>query len=427
MATESRQPSNRLKALVWTARVIVGAVFIVSGLAKSIDIWGFVYKINDYLAVWQMPQPHALVVVAAASISMAEFLLGFFLATGSYKRTAPWLLTAMMAVMLPLTVYIAVANPVADCGCFGDFLIISNTATLLKNIVLTAALVWLLFYNRRVAGVFHPLSQWLQTTIAVAYILLIGIVGYHIQPLVDFRPFPPGTDLGAIVAEAAEGTDSADLTFIYEKDGQTRQFTADSLPDSTWTFVDRIEPSADNSKQPITIFDSDGDEITADVISEHGTQLLLLIPDMDFINIAKTDFISDLCTYITAEPINGSFAAIVPADSPDAPEFWTDIALAAYPVYTADDTEIKQLARGTMSIVLLRDGVIQWKRSLSSVNSDITNGPETDILEQLNPKPQTTLMLLSAIFLLAELLVLAFDRSSITISHFFARRNKKNA
>ena len=148
---------------------------------------------------------------------------------------------------------------------------------------------------------------------------------------------------------------------------------------------------------------------------------------MDFINIAKTDFISDLCTYITAEPINGSFAAIVPADSPDAPESWTDIALAAYPVYTADDTEIKQLARGTMSIVLLRDGVIQWKRSLSSVNSDITNGPETDILEQLNPKPQTTLMLLSAIFLLAELLVLAFDRSSITISHFFARRNKKNA
>ena len=426
MATESQQPSKRLKALVWTARLLVGAVFIISGLAKSIDLWGFVYKINDYLAVWQMPQPHALVVVTAASISMAEFLLGFFLATGSYKRAAPWLLTAMMAVMLPLTVYIAVANPVADCGCFGDFLIISNTATLLKNIVITALLVWLLFYNRRVAGLFHPLSQWIQSTIAVAYILLVGIAGYHIQPLIDFRPFPPGTDLGAIVADASDNTDPDNMIFIYEKNGQSRQFSADNLPDSTWTFIDRIEPQTDGSRQPITIFDSDGDEITADVINEHGTQILLLIPDMDFINIAKTDFISDLCAYITAEPINGSFAAILPADSPNAPEFWTDIALASYPVYTADDTEIKQLARGTMSIVLLRDGIIQWKRSLSSVNSDIMTDRNSDLLDILDPRSQATLTLLSALFLLAELLLFAFDRSSITISHFFARRNKKN-
>lgn len=424
--TDSSKPSARLKALVWAARLLIGCVFIFSGLVKSIDLWGFVYKINDYLAVWNMPQPHALVVVTAATISMAEFLLGFFLATGSYKRTTPWLLTAMMAGMLPLTAYIAVANPVADCGCFGDYLIISSTATLLKNIGITAVVVWLLFYNRRVGGLFHPLSQWLQSTIAIAYILLIGIAGYHVQPLIDFRPFPPGTDMAQLVGEAAESTDDSNIVFVYEKDGVTRQFTTDSLPDSSWTFVDRIDPKPEAGRQPITIFDSDGDDVTADVISSTGTQVMLLIPDMDFINIAKTDFISDLCSYVTGPDVNGSFVAILPADSPDAPEFWTDIALASYPIYTADDTEIKQLARGTMSIVLLNDGVVMWKRSLSSLSADVMAGSATALLQKLDPRPQATLMLLSAMFLLAELLLLAFDRSSITISHFFARRNKKN-
>ncbi len=422
------QPNNRLKIAVWTARVLIGGVFVVSGLTKSIDLWGFIYKINDYLAVWQTPQPHALVVVAAATISMAEFVLGFLLATGSYKRVAPWLITAIMAFMLPLSAYIAIADPVADCGCFGDFLIISNTATLLKNVAITAVLIWLLFYNRRVGGLFHPLSQWLQTAICIGYIMLVGLAGYHIQPLIDFRPFPPGTNLGQLVAESADDTDAADIKFIYEKDGRTAEFTADNLPDSTWTFIDRIEPEEPTgSGQPITLFDSEGDDVTTDVIATEGLQVMLLIPDMDFINISLTDFLSDLCSFVTSPQVNGSFIAIVPTDSEGAPEFWTDIALASYPVYAADATEIKQLARGTMSIVLLRDGIVDWKRSLSSVNPDIISESDGDLLDNLNPQTDTILLVLSALFVVAELLLLAFDRSTITISHFFARKKKKNA
>lgn len=420
--------SPRLKTAIWAVRIIVGAVFILSGLTKAIDIWGFVFKINDYLYVWHTPQPHALVLIAASAISIAEFILGIAMATGSYKRVAPWLLTAVMAVMLPLTAYIAIADPVADCGCFGDFLVISNTATLLKNIAITALLVWLLIYNRRIPGLYHPLSQWLQTTIAVAYIIAVAAVGYHIQPLVDFRPYPEGTDLAKAMAPAHDSADADNLVFIYEKDGQTARFTTDNLPDSTWTFVDRLDPRPQHTADtPITLFDTDGDDVTAEAIPGQGTQMLLLIPDMAQIDIAATDLLSDLCAYVAQPPVNGTFAAILPADAPDAAETWTDLAMAEYPVYTADDTEIKQLARGTMSLVLLTNGTIRWKRSVSSISPDLMNRPGTDTLQQLDPQSQLTFMLLTTIFILAELLLLAFDKSSVTLHHFISRKNKKNA
>ncbi|MDE5954087.1 MAG: DoxX family membrane protein, partial [Duncaniella sp.] len=145
--------------MVWTVRVVIGAVFVVSGFAKSIDPWGSYYKIYEYLDVWGWDIPSALVVLAAFALGGFEFVWGCLLLLGCYRRVAVWLLLLMMAFMLPLTLYIAIADPVADCGCFGDFWIISNTATFLKNIVITQLLLYLAVFNRRVDGLFFPYVQ----------------------------------------------------------------------------------------------------------------------------------------------------------------------------------------------------------------------------------------------------------------------------
>lgn len=111
-----------LAIAVWVLRVAVGAVFVMSGLVKSIDLWGFCFKIEEYLVVWNVDMPQSLCLIAALLISSAEFILGMMLAVGAYRRSCPWLLTLMMVpFMLPLSVYIFIADPVADCGCFGDF------------------------------------------------------------------------------------------------------------------------------------------------------------------------------------------------------------------------------------------------------------------------------------------------------------------
>ena len=154
--------SRWFATVVWTLRVLIGSLFVMSGLVKGIDLWGFIFKIEDYLAVWGFTEPRSLVLMGALLISGYEFVFGFMLATGCYKRVAVWALTAMMAVMLPLSAYIAIANPVSDCGCFGDFWIISNTWTFIKNILISAALIFLLIFNRRLrVGMYQPAIQWI--------------------------------------------------------------------------------------------------------------------------------------------------------------------------------------------------------------------------------------------------------------------------
>lgn len=137
------------------ARLTVGAVFVLSGFAKADDLWGFVFKIEEYLQVWGIVQPRSLVIAAAMFIASFEFIAGVMLVAGCYRRTVVWLLTLMMGVMLPLTAYIWAADPVSDCGCFGEMLRLSNAATFFKNVALMAALVVLLIYNRRVGCLFR--------------------------------------------------------------------------------------------------------------------------------------------------------------------------------------------------------------------------------------------------------------------------------
>ena len=188
-----------LKATVWALRILVGALFVFSGIVKAIDLWGFVFKLEEYLAAWGMTQPRSLVLMVAMAVSAYEAVFGFLLMCGCYKRVAPWALMASMAVMLPLTAYIAIASPVADCGCFGDFWVISNTATFLKNIVLTSALVFLIIYSPRVkTGLYKPAIQWLVGATVTLYMIIIGLYGYNIQPMLDFRPYPPGSSLVAV-------------------------------------------------------------------------------------------------------------------------------------------------------------------------------------------------------------------------------------
>ncbi|MDE6049883.1 MAG: DoxX family protein, partial [Paramuribaculum sp.] len=167
------KPSLRTRIIVWNLRIIVGAVFILSGFAKADDIYGFIFKIEEYLDVWGLSQPRSLVLVGAMALSMMEFVFGCMLLLGCYRRVITWLMTLIMAGMLPLTAYLFISDPVPDCGCFGDFIILSNGATFLKNILITVALIYLIIY-KKVSGLFGAYIQWLVATMCAAYIFIIG-------------------------------------------------------------------------------------------------------------------------------------------------------------------------------------------------------------------------------------------------------------
>ncbi len=350
---------DRLKiAAVWILRVAVGVVFIYSGFVKADDLWGFIYKLEEYFSICGLSLPRSVTWTFAMLTSGFEFICGLLLLCGCYKRSVPILLTSMMAVMLPLTLYLYIADPIEDCGCFGDAIVISNGVTFLKNVVLTPALVVLIYWNHRVRqAIFKPDIQWIVATVSMVYIVVLGLVCYNVQPLIDFRPYPEGS---AMFAHDEESDD--EIMFIYSNGDEVRQFSADNLPsDTTWVFVRRSGGENSGSNR-LGIYDDDED-VTEDVVDVDRRQFLLVIPDLLRADISNSYFINELSRL--SKDCDIDFVGLLATDMVGI-ERWKDISLADYPCYTVEDTSLKELVRGNVSIVYVDNGIIIWKRTVSS-------------------------------------------------------------
>ncbi|MDE6017426.1 MAG: DoxX family protein [Muribaculaceae bacterium] len=373
-----RYPKS-ITILTWMMRIAVGSVFIVSGLSKGIDPWGTYYKMVEYLTAMHIPvsQLGNAVLAFVFLLFTIEFIIGLSLMLGCYRKSAPILGALFMIVMLPLTLWIAIADPVADCGCFGDFLILSNWSTFIKNCLISIAIIWLLKFNTKARCLIAPSVQWLATVGSCAYIMLIGYIGYWQQPTLDFRQYKIGTQL---LSADSEPEYSPTYDFIYEKDGELRRYGEDDvLPeeDEGWKFVKREEKGfvknnesgskIEKNVSDFRIWSEDGEEDVTEVVSGYDKQLILLVPDIKELSMATSWKINKL--YDMAQAHDSEFLAIVAGSKKDIEE-WRDLSSGQYPIYTADDTSIKELARGNPALVSLENGEIKWKSALSALRLD---------------------------------------------------------
>lgn len=406
---------NNTKTYIWILRLLVGSIFILSGTAKLIDLWGFIYKIEQYLLTWGIIEPRSIVFIGALSISSFEFIMGALLLVGSLKRTSAWSLLALMGVMLPFSLYVAVSNPVDDCGCFGDFIKLSNSNTFFKNIIITLSLVYLSFNNHKIKGLYNRYIQWVQIFIYISYAITISLIGYNTQPLIDFREYKTGTSIYSSLDNNYE------ISFIYEKNGIKEHFDINNLPDSTWTFIERIENSKTNTNNSLVITDEFGDDITSEVISDYGEQLLLLIPEIDRVDISYTYLINEINQEINAR--GGNMIGLLSTNQHGV-DYWKDISMADYDIFTIDDTIIKEIARGNIALVYLIDGKIQWKRTLSSIDASMMQKDE-DIFKALYTNSHKQFLLITIIHIVALILLLLIDYFRLIVKHFLFRKPRK--
>lgn len=346
---------------VWILRLLVGSFFILSGLAKTIDIYGTVFKIEEYLVVWGWTVPRSLTMLGAMLLSGTEFTLGLLLALGCFRRATVWLLMLIMAGMLPLSLYIYIYDPVSDCGCFGDLLRLSNAATFWKNIIVVALLIVLIRCNPRVPGLYSRFSQWMVLPPVILYALIVGLYGYYIQPMLDFRSFAVGTHL------LGEDDDTPMPQFLYSRGDETHIFPADQLPGDDWTFVERIEPADNDARTEFVITDADGEDITEDAVTGVGSEILLVVTDPLRSDISWTYFLNELADTVTSG--GGRMVGLV-AGGPRDLDNWSDLSMPSYPLYPASVTMLRELVRGDLAIVTLRDGIIISKRSLALADPD---------------------------------------------------------
>ena len=319
-----------IKIITWILRIFCGGLFIFSGFVKAIDPWGTLFKIEDYLNVFGFPLPFAILRLMVFGLCAVEFIVGCFLLMGCFRRSCPLFALLIMFFMLPLTLWIALENPVADCGCFGDALLISNWSTFWKNVILTAGIIWLIRFNRCDICLITPAFQWLAVLVSGVFILVVEMIGFFDQPMIDFRDYKVGTDLFA-------KEDSDDY-------------------------------------HGIDVFDVDtADDMTREAENPEGKELVVMIPNVAMVSPATTWKLNSL--YEWAEKNGVKMIGVVSGGTQEI-EDWEDLSMTEYPIYLADETQIKEVVRGNPGIVYLDNGKIMWKSTLSAIDIDDFLSPE---------------------------------------------------
>ncbi len=217
-------------------RWLVGATFIFSGFVKVIDPLGYGYKIADYLEAMHLSAIDGAALPLALILAVLELVIGFSLFFNQLPKLGALGALLMMVFFTPLTLWLAIANPVSDCGCFGDALVITNWQTFFKNLVLLAMAILLFAQRKKIKTHYHTGVQWIIMFVVGFASLGLGFYCLKTLPIIDFRPYHIGANIaeGMIVPEDAPKP-VIESTFIYEKDGKQKEFSIDNLPDESWT------------------------------------------------------------------------------------------------------------------------------------------------------------------------------------------------
>ena len=417
------------QVLTLLMRLTVGGVFVFSGFAKAVDPWGSFYKITDYLNAMGAGQWANTALFFALALAAVEFIVGVLIVVGAYRRGAIVVGLLMMLLMTPLTLWLAVTDAVPDCGCFGDALHLSNWATLGKNVLLLLGIVYLLCFNKSLRGVYGPAVQWVVMALSLAFVLTVAYYGYFKQPLIDYRPYPIGTQL--VTTDASDTSDEEDeFIFIYSRDGVEREFTIDSLPDEEdgWEYVTRYHARRprgkvivqDGRRSSIAILDEEGSDVTLDVLGDSRRTVLLLFPDLPRVGVLNSYAVNELTD--AAVVADAQVVGLTPASDGEI-ENWKDLSMASYPIYNMDDSELKMLARGNPAVVYLDDGRIVWKRTLSSLE-DVSQPAElSEMGKDLDGDEILTDLMLA--FLCAMLALVVINRSHLLIRRLLFKKKPR--
>ena len=365
--------------VVNVCRFVLAATFIFSGYVKAIDPLGTLYKLKDYAAAMSLNGllPDWVLVGVAIALGALEFALGVFMLFAVRRHVVSRITLAFMAAMTVLTLWIFVADPVKDCGCFGDALKLTNGETLLKNIVLVACAALVAWRPVDMARFISRSNQWIVRYYTVAYIVITSVYCLYTLPIFDFRPYHVGMNIkqGMEIPEGAEQPEF-ESTFLLRKNGETREFTLDNYPDSTWEYVDTRTVQTKKGYEPpihdfaLTSCDT-GEDITEQVLTKKGYTFLLVSPRLAVADDSNFGDIDQIYEY--AEE-NGADFYCVTASANDEIERWRDLTGAEYQFCNADETTLKTMIRSNPGLMLLKDGTIigKWSHNALPQTDDLT-------------------------------------------------------
>lgn len=392
---ENKRLHTALKAGINCCRFLLGVVFIASGFVKANDPWGTYYKFLDYLEAGGVPVsliPMAYPFLSALVLGICEFVLGIHLFFGIRRKVSALVAISFLSFMTPLTLWLALTDPIADCGCFGDAVVLSNWETFFKNVVLLAAAVVLYKGHRYAFKLVTYQVDWLISLYSIVFVLFFSLYCIHELPVFDFRPYAIGADIrkGMEVPEG-EHLPVYETTFVYAKEGRQQVFTIDSLPtDTAWTFVESKTLQKEAGYEPpihdfsITL-QEDGTDVTDEVLDDGNYTFLLVAPYLAQADDSSMDLINEIYDYCVEYGYR--FFCVTASSDEDIAE-WQENTGAEYPFARMDDVTLKTIVRSHPGLVLLQRGVVLNKWSTDNLPDEYQLGAPLDELPlgQVNRK-----------------------------------------
>ena len=313
------------KAIVNLCRLLLAAVFILSGFVKAVDPLGTLYKMQDYLLAMDLGGwlPDLALLAFAVGLSALEFCLGIFMLFAIRRRLTSRTMVIVLAIMTSLTLWLALTDPISDCGCFGDALVLTNWQTFWKNIILLTAALVVAKWPFGMIRFISKSNQWIVINYSLLFILIISGWSLYDRPQFDFRPYHEGADLREGWNLMMEGNESPYADFFIEK--------------------------AD-----------DGEDITEQVLNNEGYTFLLIAPWLEKADDSQLDLINQVYEY--AED-NGYLFYCLTASGESGISLWRDITGADYPFCQTDGTVLKTMIRSNPGLLLLKDGKVIRKWS----------------------------------------------------------------
>ncbi|SDE48629.1 BT_3928 family protein [Riemerella columbipharyngis] len=348
-------------------RLLVGAVFIVSGFVKAVDAKGFSFKLEEYFSaqVFDLPMLERLALPISIFVVGLELVLGIMLFLGLHIKKVLSMMIALCVYFAFLTFYSAYYNKVTDCGCFGDAIKFTPWESFAKDIVLLVFILILWVLYRKDFRKNENRSS-LRISVLVVSVVMSGWViaqGIRHQPIIDFRDFKVGTDLKAEKQKIAKNP-SEYKTFYVLKNTKTKEekkvsqddyINKNYWQDSTWmieedkTTSELIKDGYHSEVSKFKIEDAGGNDFTDGILDKKNVVLLFVSNPEDNVDVS---LIHQVKTKELKKNPNIEFEVVSTAP------------VKGFENLYMDGTTLKTIARNNMFILVLNKGKIVDKASV---------------------------------------------------------------
>ena len=347
------------KTVLTISRLLLGALFVYSGVVKGVDPLGTQFRIEDYFYAYGTEWAVPFALFLSVILNAAEFSLGALLIL---KIKVKWVsvLTALMMLLFTITtLYDALYAPVPDCGCFGDALIITNWQTFYKNLVINAFVILVLLRRKTFSEYKSKVLEYSGIFLVVFGFIFFEFFNIQNLPVMDFRTWKVGNRL---VPENPKPVKYF-LTYKNIKSGEEREFISKELPwqDSVfmaeWKWAsNRDEDPNINDMNTFPMIDANGEDISTEIVSDSNYTFIFVIYKLEKVDIELVPYINNF--YESATALNYNVVMLTSDLPSEYQKFCEDNNMVDIPTYNSDDTALKAAIRSNPGLIIVRNGAV---------------------------------------------------------------------